>query len=339
MTQPLPHPKPFTNRSPVGTVENEPAVSIIILSWNSKALIQTCLTSLKQKTDYSNYKVIVVDNGSVDGSVVWLKQNFPWVDVIALDKNYGFSISNNRGTAYALRKYNPQFVLLLNNDTQITQENWLKKMVSVAQLEDSIGIVGCKLIYRNGETQYIGTKLTSKGLSWLKPTDYPILPQIYATDGVLGACFLIKRSVIEKIGGLDIGFSPFGHEESDFCIRAKKVGFNIYMVSSVAVVHENRASINKVKPGYARTVGKANSMRFMLLNFPLSWLVKRLPYEGFLSSFIGRNVGGGAWFVKPRARKEMLIELKTNFEAWKCNLKNFKEILVKRQNRNMRLPL
>jgi GT2 family glycosyltransferase len=321
----------------LGKNDGEPAVSIIVLSWNSKALLQTCLTSLKQKTSYGNYQVIVVDNGSVDDSVEWLKKNYPWVDIVALDKNYGFSIGNNRGIAYALKKNNPEYVLLLNNDTEIIQSDWLSKMVVVIESQKKIGIVGCQLIYADGRIQYIGTKLDAKGLSWFKPQNYPKLPQIYKVDCVLGACFLIKRGVIDSIGGLDVGFSPFGHEESDFCVRTQRVGYQIYMLSTVRVIHQNRASMTVVNRQFIQTIERRNVIRFMLLNFPVSWIIKRLPKESLIHPFITK--GQGTLPVKLRDSKDMLLQVKTNLNGWAYNFRNLREILQKRQNRLLKQPL
>jgi GT2 family glycosyltransferase len=317
-----------------------PTVSIIVLSWNSKVLLQTCLTSIQQKTEYANYKVIVVDNGSADDSVSWVKKKFPLVDIVALDRNYGFSIGNNEGIAYAIEKFNPKYVLLLNNDIEIIQRDWLTKLVAAAESENAVGIVGSTLIYADGRIQYIGTKLYAKGLSWLKPENCPNLPEIYPVDCVLGACFLMKRSVIDKIGGLDVGFSPFGHEESDFCIRARKAGYKIYMVSTVKAVHQNRASMKTVNREYLRKIARRNSIRFMLLNFPVFWIAKRLPYEGIIRPFIVRNTTVKSRIpIKLRDNKDMLIEVKTNINSWIYNLKDLHEIFAKRQNRVMKLPL
>jgi GT2 family glycosyltransferase len=300
------------------------------------------LTSLRKKTEYARYKVVVVDNGSSDNSASLVKENFPWVDVVALDKNYGFSVGNNKGIAYALEKFNPEYVLLLNNDTEVAQEDWLRKMTAVAESEKAIGIVGCKLIYPDGRTQYIGTKLAVTGLSWLKPRDHPDLPETYMVDAVLGACFLTKRSVIDKIGGLDTGFSPFSDEESDFCMRAKKAGYKICMVSTVKVVHLGGTSIGKINSEYVRLILRRNAIRFMLLNFPASWLAKRVPYEAriFVRCFMTRNKTAKRRIpLKLRDSKDMVIEVKTNVRGWLYNLKNLREIAAKRKNRIMKLPL
>jgi GT2 family glycosyltransferase len=297
---------------------------------------------LRKRTEYANYNVIVVDNGSADNSAKWVEEKFPWVNVVALNKNYGFSIGNNAGIAYALKEFNPDYVLLLNNDTEVAQEDWLIKMISVAESEETIGIVGCKLIYPDGRTQYIGTKLAVTGLSWLKPHDHTNLPETYKVDAILGACFLIKKSVIDKIGGLDPGFSPFSDEESDFCIRAKKAGYKICMVSTIKVVHLGGTSIGKINSECVRLITRRNSIRFMLLNFPATWLAKRVPYEIriFIRCFIARNSAVKRRIpIKLRDSKDMFIEVKTNVRGWLYNLKNLREIAAKRQSRTMKLSL
>ena len=324
----------------VKPLEKQKLVAIIIVNWNQKKLLATCLSSLKIKTEYQNYHVIVVDNGSLDGSVETLKQGFPWVDIVALDKNRGFSIGNNKGIFYAIKKYEPQYVLLLNNDVEIVQSNWLIKMVSVAESEDNVGIVGCRLIYPNGKTQYIGTKVTVKGFPWVNPSEESSLPEMFDVDAVLGACFLIKKAVLDKIGFFDIGFSPFVHEESDFCMRAKKAGYRTCMVLSVSIVHFWKMSVDKVNSAYLDFVVRKNTIRFMLLNFSTSWLWKRTIVEVriFGGCFIARNKSKKAIVpIKLRTGREMLYRLRLNFYAWKANLLSLREIIVKRRNRTAKL--
>jgi hypothetical protein len=318
-------------------LEDEKSVTIIIVNWNQKNTLATCLASLKRKTFYKNYNVIVVDNGSRDGSLQVVKDSFPWVDLIDLDKNYGFAIGNNKGIAYALKKYNPQYFLLLNNDTEIFQSDWLSKMVSAAEAEQKIGIVGCKLIYPNGKTQYLGTKITYEGLSWINPAKEATLPNIFDVDAVLGACFLIKREVIDKIGFLDVGFSPFVHEESDFCMRARKAGFRIVMVLDALVVHHWRLTTAKVNSEYVEYVERRNFVRFILLNYPISWLAKRKVIEMrlFVSCFFAR--GKGRLPIRLRTGRELLVRLNINVYVWVYNLKNLREILAKRENRASKL--
>lgn len=322
------------------TLENQKSVAIIIVNWNQKTTLATCLTSIKNKTEYPNYHVIVVDNDSLDGSVELVKQTFQWADVIALDKNYGFSVGNNKGIVYALKKYEPQYVLLLNNDTEIVQRDWLSRMVAVAESAENVGIVGCKLIYPDGKTQYIGTNFTVKRLAWINPSIEGRLPQEFDADAVLGACFLIKRAVIDKIGFLDVAFSPFINEESDFCARAKKAGYRTRMILSVKVIHFLNKSLNKINSPYVDFISRKNTVRFILLNFPTSWLLKRVFFEVriFAGCFIARNKNKGAAIpVKLRTGRDLLVRLSINYSAWLSNLISLREIIAKRRDRTAKL--
>jgi GT2 family glycosyltransferase len=213
-------------------------------------------------------------------------------------------------------------------------------MVSVEESEDSVGIVGCKLIYPNGKTQYIGTRVTVKGLTWLNPSNEGSLPEVFDVDTVLGACFLIKRAVLDKIGLLDVGFSPFVHEESDFCMRAKKAGYRTRMIRSVSVVHFWRLSMNKVNSAYVEFVVRKNAIRFMLLNFSTSWLLKRMLIEFriFVGCFIAKNRGEKSVFpIKLRSGSEMLLRLRIDLYGWLHNFMSLREILAKRRNRTGKL--
>ncbi len=315
-----------------------PSVAIVIVNWNQKQRLATCLNTLKYKTTYSNYHTIVVDNGSTDGSPKMVREESAWADQIALEKNTGFSIGNNKGIVYALKKFNPQYVLLLNNDTEIIEPDWLTKLVAAAESQSDVGIIGGKLIYTDGKTQYLGTKASVKGLSWIKAANEEHLPEIFDVDSVMGACFLIKRAVIDKIGLLDVGFSPFVHEESDYCFRARKAGYRILMVRSVSVVHHFRMSVSQVNSVYADFVVRRNFIRFMLVNFPATWLAERKATEVriLVSCFVARN-RDGTIPVKLRAGRDLLVHLQVNIGGWLYNANRLHEILSKRRNRTMKL--
>jgi GT2 family glycosyltransferase len=309
-----------------------PSVSIIIVNWNGKNILDRCLHSLETKTVYPNYYVILVDNGSTDGSVMHVRENHKWIDVLPLDKNYGFSKGCNFGILYAHKKYSSDYYLLLNNDTEIVQEDWLSEMISVAEGDERLGILGCILIFPDGRIQNIGITFEVRGLLWLGIPKKLILKRQYEVDAVLGACFLIKKIVIDKIGLLDEGYSPFQNEESDFCARAKKAGFKIITYTGVKIVHIKSFSMDKVKVDYSDLIIRKNEIRFILLNFPLSWMVKRFPYEImiFLRCFLKK---GGGKRIKLRDRNDMRARSRMYGIAWLTNFKNLPEIIVKRWNR------
>ncbi len=309
-------------------MRNDPKVVIIIVNWNGKNLLKNCLISLKKNTEYSNYKVIVVDNGSTDGSVEFLKRKFPWVDVLALDRNYGFAGGNNRGIVYALNKYNPDYILLLNNDILIIQKDWLRKMVEVAESDKKIGIVGCKLIYPDGSIQHIGAYIDKCGDGvQIQINNYDDI--ITYPDYITGACLLIKRTVIDKVGLLDEGYFPAYYEDADYCYRVKKAGYIIVCLLSTAVVHYEGSTSKQIKKEISLTM-KKNKIRFVLLNLPLFKILHILIRE-YLRSIFQRNC------INIKFKKNWTTELKIYIKACLINFKEIKEITDKRFNRTKKL--
>jgi len=221
-------------------------VTIIILNWNGKNISINCIKSLIKNTDYNNYKIIFVDNGSTDGSVQAIKKLFPKIDIIANEKNLGFPKGMNIGIRFAKKKYNPDYFLLLNNDIVFCQKNWLKELISVFDEDQQIGIANPILLFPNGEIQRVGGKI--KGNVNLIITSVTSNPEnvfeeelkkskIREIDMFLGACFLIKKEVVEKIGLLDERYSPYLVEDLEYSFRAKKAGYKIVTVTSSKVIH------------------------------------------------------------------------------------------------------
>lgn len=219
----------------------KPKIAIIICSYNQEKLLEICLKTLKGKTNYKNYKVYFIDdsgNGKIGEKI---KQKFKWVNVTINKNNLGFSGSNNIGLKKAIKEYKPDYFLLLNDDCEIIDRGWLSKLIKVGESDGKIGILGCKIIYPDGSLQNIGG-LFKKGeiekiLKYKKD-------EIIDVDHVMGACFLIKKQVIEKIGLLDERYNPYLLEDTDYCLRAKEKGFLIKSVTSAKIIHKKGKSID-----------------------------------------------------------------------------------------------
>jgi GT2 family glycosyltransferase len=294
-----------------------PKVAIITSTFNQLELLQKCLNSLKKKTDYSNFKVFVIDDSGLGEIGNSIKKEFKWVDVIINKENLGFSKSNNRGIKIAIENYNPDYFLLLSDDTEIIEKNWLKKMVEVSESDKKIGIVGCKVIYPDGSLQWffsngkIHFDRVNKKLKDEKSTEV-----IKEVGDVIGACFLIKKEVIEKIGLLDEKFSPAYGEDTDFCYRARKKGFKLFYVGTVKIIHYGSRSTKTVFNIWF--IKKRNAIRLEWLNFGL---IKILKY-----TFI--HLGSSILSDHPFKKLELLAK------AYRENIANFKEISEKRKDRN-----
>lgn len=216
----------------------KPNVFIILLQWNNSTVTVECLESLRKVT-YSNKRIILIDNGSTDGSLQeirkWIEQNKEGdsIDIIPLENNRGFTGGNNVGIEFALRN-NADYVLLLNNDTIVTPD-FLSTLIETASQNNNIGAAGCKITYypatskiwfNGGRIDYFrgafyGINKDSEGI---KPSDF-----------ITGCTMLLPASVLKKVGILDERFF-LGTEDIDLSYRIKDAGYKL-LVNSDAVIH------------------------------------------------------------------------------------------------------
>lgn len=204
---------------------------IIILNLNGKQFIKNCLISIKKNTVFNNYKIIVVDNGSNDGSQEMIKSEFKYVDLIENEVNRGFSGGNNDAIKYATKKHEPDYFYLLNNDT-LVKKGWLQEAVKVIIKNKHVGIVGSKQLTFNNE------QTTSAG--WIKMfgVKYYYGDKDMEVGWVSGAGFLVKKEVFEKIGLLDEIYNPGYYEETDLEKRAISSGFKIMHSTKSIFMHK-----------------------------------------------------------------------------------------------------
>jgi len=195
-----------------------PLVSIIIVTYNNKDDIEECLDSILNQT-YKNFEIIVVDNASKDGTPDIVQRKYPTVRLIRSPKNLGYAGGNALGLKFARGDY----IVILNPDT-VVDKNWLRELVSVANMDDKVGIVGaCVLLYdRPDRINALGNILHFTGLvfcnAFYEPYDkYKEKDHFLALPS--GAAFLVKRKVIEEVGFMD---EPFFMEfsDTDFAVRA-----------------------------------------------------------------------------------------------------------------------
>jgi len=236
-----------------------PKVAIIISTYNQKKLLEETLESLKKKTDYKNYKVYVVDDsgkGEIGKDII---KKFGWINVIINKENKGFSGANNVGIKKALKEYNPKYVLLLNDDTEIIERNWLNKMIEVAEKDNKVGILGCKILYPDGSLQNVGGYIKKWKIE-LELNENK--KDVFEVDHVMGAFIIIRRETIEDIGLLDEIYSPYLLEDTDYCLRAKEKGWSIVSVPYVSIIHKKGKSIDSLDDGKRLLVRFKNDIIF-----------------------------------------------------------------------------
>jgi len=211
-------------------------VSIIIVSWNTSALLCQCLESLYKTGSRYSFEVIVVDNGSSDDSVSLVEKKFPDVILIQNEHNVGFASANNQGMAIGKGRY----FLLLNSDT-IVLPGAIDCLIELADDNPNVGMVGPKLLNMDGSLQVSWANfpsILSEMLGGAFKTRKPVVhvPNAFEVDWLMGACMLVRSEVIQDVGKMDEDYF-FYSEETDWCFRIKKKAWKIWLTTNGEIYH------------------------------------------------------------------------------------------------------
>lgn len=223
-------------------------LSVIILNWNTKRDLRECLTSLFRQKFQHAIEIIVADNASSDGSRAMIAEEFPQVTLVWHPTNLGFGMGNNRAVPATSGRY----VLFLNSDTIVT-DGALDCLVQFADANPEVGIVGPKLLNRDGSLQYSCRRYPDLGAGFFRntplgrlfpknrfTTDYLMSDWDHATvrdvDWVSGAALLIRREALEVTGGFDDGFYMYC-EDVDLCYRAHEAGWRVVYFPDSVIYH------------------------------------------------------------------------------------------------------
>lgn len=200
-----------------------PKIFIVIVNYNSRRFIRSCLASLKRQS-FKNFKLVVVDNNSSDGSLGLIKAD----KIIKNRQNTGFPAGANQGIKYALKNH-ANYIILLGFDTR-PDKNWLRELVNQANKLTGAGIIQSKILfYHSGKIQSLGNRINWLGFGY--PSAQPQKNLDYAS----GTSMLIKKEVLEKIGFLDEKLMFM--EDLDFGRRARQAGFEIRLAPGSIVAH------------------------------------------------------------------------------------------------------
>lgn len=211
-----------------------PKASVIILVWNGRSYLESCLGAVLTQ-DYPDFEVIVVDNGSTDGSADCVAELFPQVRLLRNESNLGFSGGCNVG----LRAAQGDILVLLNQDTEV-RSDWLSNLMAVFE-DPKIGIAGCKTFFPDGTIQHAGghvygPRAETKHLAY-GAEDSATPESIADVDFVTGAALAINRTALARMGLLDEGFYPAYYEDVDWCYTAREAGFRVVYVPAAILVH------------------------------------------------------------------------------------------------------
>jgi len=229
----------------------QPRILAILLNWNGKKDTLECLASLK-KISYPYCYPLVVDNGSTDDSVTVIRAAFPEVSIIKNKENVGFAAGNNVGLTWALKEPY-EWILLLNNDT-IVAPDFLERFLESARAQPNAKILGAK-IYRYDiphQIDHLGGTFNSQKVEFESHAQNQLddgvsFEAMEKVDYVCGAALFMHRSVPETIGLLEPRYFLFW-EETDYCYRAQRAGFEVWTAPQAKIWHKVSASFSGGKP-------------------------------------------------------------------------------------------
>jgi len=220
-----------------------PVYSFVVICYNNRTLIGDCIESIYRHVTDGDFEIFVSDNGSTDGSVEYIRKEFPDVSIVENGRNLGFARANNA----ALKRAAGAYYVLLNSDARLTP-GALEIMREYMETHRDTAVAGGALVHEDGSPQNsvaaypsllteIGAKFL---LKLLFPKRYPgkvhRYPEPVDVDSIIGACMVVRRSAVEKVGMLDEGYFFF-IEETDWCYRMKQAGYRVVTVPQARIIH------------------------------------------------------------------------------------------------------
>jgi GT2 family glycosyltransferase len=218
---------------------DKPKVSIVIVTWNGKDDLVRSLLSLRE-IEYTNTEIIVVDNGSTDGSLKVLERDFPEVQTVLLGKNVGHSEGLNIGTRYA----QGEFIFHLDNDIRANDPALIMKLVDLMLSDEKIGACGPMVLNMDtDEIQFTGAyiEMSRGGVTvfgkGINEVDYGQYTEPFDVDYIRGCALLLRRKVLEKVG-LYVSRYVVYYDETDLCLCIKKAGYRVVTDPRAKIMHK-----------------------------------------------------------------------------------------------------
>lgn len=249
--------------------EHLPKVSLIIPTRNGLKLIRTCVDSILAKTTYSNYEILIVDNGSDDVATLGYFEslnNKPNVRVIRDDREFNYSALNNA----AIKLAEGELVALVNNDIEVISPDWLNEMVSLA-LQDGIGAVGAKLWYPDNTLQHGGCILGIGGVAnhshkHLSRGEFGYFGRasvIQSFSAVTAACLVVRKNIYDAVGGLNEIDLKVAFNDIDFCLRVRAAGYRNVWTPFAELYHHESATRGFHEDSPAKQAAFAKEVAYM----------------------------------------------------------------------------
>ncbi|MFO7634568.1 MAG: glycosyltransferase family 2 protein [Caldilinea sp.] len=251
-----------------------PTVAVIVVNWNGMLFLPACLLALSRQA-YPSAEIVVVDNGSTDGSIAYLEQCHPHVRIIPNTQNIGFAAACNQG----IRATAAEYVVLLNNDT-VVHPQWLAAMVA-AMDDPAVGMCACRMLSMHDANviDSTGIAVDRLGYAWGigggaqdEPDNYPGPHQLLGPSGGAG---LYRRQMLDDIGLFDEDFFAY-LEDVDIAWRAQWAGWQCRFAADAIVFHVHSATVTQVPHLKSRLLAR-NRIWMIAKNYPTRCLLAYLP--------------------------------------------------------------
>lgn len=251
--------------------------TVVIPNWNGRHHLQECLESLRVQS-FSDLETLLVDNGSSDGSVEYVRQEWPGVEIVALPENVGFAAGVNRGIEASRGK----FVVLLNNDTQV-DPRWLESLAAAIRENPDVSIFASKLLnyYDRGVIDSAGDAI-DLSLGPYKIGEFQPSERFSERRFIFGACGgggCYRRELFDRIGYFDEDFFAY-FEDVDLSFRANWAGFRTFLVPDAVIYHKVAATSGASSKNKDRfdILRRRNFIFLVVKNYPALFLVRHLPF-------------------------------------------------------------
>lgn len=267
-----------------------PDVSVVVVTWNGRRFLEACLQAVMSQ-DGADFEIIVVDNGSTDGSADFVRAICPAARVIELPTNQGFAAGNNAGA----REARGRFVAFLNNDT-VASAGWLRALRGGIDAAAGYVLTTSRIVYMHdpGIIDSAGDGLYRSGGAFKRHHGAPASVAEVSREvfGICGAACMLPSDVFEQLGGFDEAFFA-SHEDVDLSYRARLAGYRCRYVADAVVRHHGSASLGRITP-FAVFHGQRNLEWMYFKNTPTSLLVRTL------GGHMLYNVAAAAYFARRR---------------------------------------